>query len=263
MKTTADFLHQLRTLGIEVRAENTNIKISAPKKTFTPELQLEVKQRKQEILEYLALKAPLSHSSKSLRLEAIPRDGFLRASAMQEALYALHHFDPESPFLNSYYGIRLIRSLQVDALEASFQTVIQRHEALRTTFTFHKDQLVQQIAATATFTLPIRDLQDLPEDERKSPALKLTKAEARTPFDLSKGPLLRAGLFILGADRHLLYINAHHTITDGWSFDRIAHEMVECYAAFKDKKTPVLPEIPIQFAELRGTGRTGGLLMGP
>ena len=120
------------------------------------------------------------------------------ASYAQQRLWFLDQFEPGSPYYNIPAAVRLSGRLDVAALERTFQEIVRRHETLRTTFETIDGQPVQVIALEASFALPLTDLTHLPEQEREAEALRLAAEEARRPFDLSRGPLLRAQLLRLG-----------------------------------------------------------------
>src|SRR5262249_8712085 len=108
---------------------------------------------------------------------------------------------------------------------------------------------VQVIAPTLPLAVPLLDLRGLPEAERESKARELTVAEARKPFDLACGPLLRANLLRLGDEEHLLLVTVHHIAADGWSMRVLVRELAEAYAAFAAGHEVRLPELPVQYAD--------------
>ena len=95
--------------------------------------------------------------------------------------------------------------------------IVRRHEALRTSFPAVDGQPAQVISLDQTLTLPVVDLQDLPEAKREAEALRLATEEATRPFDLVRGPLIRAGLQRLAQEEHVLLLTVHHIAFDGWS----------------------------------------------
>jgi len=104
---------------------------------------------------------------------------------------------------------------------------------------------VQVIADDLTLDLPLDDLTDLPESEREAEAQRLAEQDARTPFDLAAGPLLRARLIKLAEDEHLAVLVLHHIIADGWSLGVLVEEMARLYAAYASGQTPALPPLSL------------------
>jgi amino acid adenylation domain-containing protein len=143
---------------------------------------------------------------------------------------------------------RLTGLLDVKALERSLNEVVQRHEVLRTTFTTIDGQPMQIIAPRLRLTIPVLDLSQLPADERAAETKRLG-SEALRPFDIERGPLLRASLLRIADDEHLLLLTMHHSVSDGWSLGVLIRELATFYEGFVEGKTPSLPELPIQYAD--------------
>ena len=140
--------------------------------------------------------------------------------------------------------------LDVTALELSFHAIIRRHEAWRTSFPLVDGQPIQMIHTSSKITLPVVDLQYLPEFERKSEALRLATADARILFDLAQGPLLRAILIRLSDTEHRLFLTLHQSIFDGVSlYEIFLPELRTLYEAFTSRKPSPLPDLPIQYAD--------------
>jgi amino acid adenylation domain-containing protein len=143
---------------------------------------------------------------------------------------------------------RLTGRLDVKALEDSLNEIVRRHEALRTTFTTIDSQPMQVIAPHLSLTMSVTDLSRLPLDERAVEARRLRK-EALRPFDLERGPLVRASLLRLTENEHLLLLTMHHIVSDGWSLGVLIRELATLYEGFVAGQTPSLPELPIQYAD--------------
>ena len=182
-------------------------------------------------------------------LVPIPREGMLPASIAQEHFWVFDQLFPALPLFNIPYVVRLTGVLKVEALEQSFTAIIERHEALRTTFASVDGQLVQVIAPTLHMRLTVRDLRELPETERENAAQRLIQEESQRPFDLERGPLLRGCLLRLGEQEYCLLITLHHIISDGWSVGVLMRELAIVYDAFTTGKPSPLPALPIQYAD--------------
>jgi amino acid adenylation domain-containing protein len=185
---------------------------------------------------------------------AVADDVFvLPASFTQQRLWFLDQSSSGGPAYNVFAAFRLAGPLDVRALERSLQSVVDRHESLRTTFTDSDGELKQVV--TPSLTIPIERLdaaaRALTTDEALAAYLS---AEAARPFDLQRGPLVRVQLVTLlpeaGApDVALLFINTHHTIVDGWSMQLLLDELSESYAAALARRAPSLPDLPIQYGD--------------
>jgi hypothetical protein len=179
----------------------------------------------------------------------IPREGTLPASIAQEHFWVFDQMLPGMPLFNISAVVRLEGALNIVALEQSFNEILRRHEALRTTFAAVDGQLVQIIAPTLYMTLTVSDLCILPETEREDEARRLVQAERRRSFDLAHGPLLRGCVLRLGVQEHLLIVTLHHIICDGWSLGVLMHELAVLYDAFTVGEPSPLPALPIQYAD--------------
>jgi hypothetical protein len=115
-------------------------------------------------------------------------------SFSQERLWFIHQLQPDSSTYNVSLAFRLQGLLNICALEHSLNEIIQRHEALRTTFLASENKPVQVIAPSLNLMLPVVDLRELPEIERETQVLQLVKNEVQQPFDLEQGSLLRSSL---------------------------------------------------------------------
>ena len=141
----------------------------------------------------------------------------------------------------------------------------RRHEDLRTTFAVAEGQPVQIIAAEQAWRVNVIDLQDRPEPEREHQALELVRAEARQPFDLEHGPLLRLRLYRLSESHHLLFVAMHHIISDAWSMGILSRELMTFYNAYAAGQPLTLPALAIQYADFAAWQRqrlTGETLAG-
>ena len=105
------------------------------------------------------------------------------------------------------------------------------------------------IAAPAALPLPLIDLTGMPAAEREAELMRLAATEAGRPFDLARGPLIRAALLRLAADEHVLLLTLHQIVCDSWSIGVLLRELTALYAAFVDGRTAALPGLPIQYAD--------------
>ncbi|HKP51511.1 MAG TPA: amino acid adenylation domain-containing protein [Chloroflexia bacterium] len=182
-------------------------------------------------------------------LHRLPRRENLPLSFAQQRLWFLDQWQPASAAYNIPVVMRLDGSLQEEALRKSINAIVERHEALRTTFSVAGDRPVQVIAPALDVPLPVVDLGSVPDEKREAEAQRLVKEEARRPFDLARGPLLRARLLRLDEERHQLVLVMHHIISDGWSMGVLAQELAELYRAFAAGEAPSLRDLPVQYAD--------------
>jgi acyl carrier protein len=147
-------------------------------------------------------------------------------------------------------ALRLHGALDRDALRATLDRIVARHEGLRTTFASGSDGPVQVIApADAGFTLTEHDLRELHQLQREQALAQLNGAEAKALFDLAAGPLVRGQLIRLADDEHILLVTQHHVISDGWSMGILIKEVSALYTAFSQGQPDPLPPLAIQYAD--------------
>ena len=173
----------------------------------------------------------------------------LPASVVQERFWLLAKLDPASPKFHMRATVRLTGSLSRDALERSFQSLLDRHEILRTNFAEEDGKLVQVISAKRKFSLAAFSLAEFDEAAREQKLQDLLLEEARHPFDLERGPLFRACLFCLQPDDFVLLITTHHILADGWSQRIVQQELWSAYEALAGGRSPQLAALPIQYAD--------------
>jgi amino acid adenylation domain-containing protein len=202
-----------------------------------------------EKLREQAAERGVAQSERTPSLEVVPRDGELPLSFSQQRLWFLDQFDPGGSFYNIPAAYRLRGALDREALARSLDEIVRRHEALRTSFGTVDGRPVQRIAPAAPVRLHTIDLTGLPEGEREAKALEAGLAEARHGFDMENGPLFRVTLIALSPREHLLILNMHHIISDGWSIGVLTTELSTLYRAAVAGEPSPLPELPIQYAD--------------
>ncbi|MEW6157225.1 MAG: amino acid adenylation domain-containing protein [Verrucomicrobiota bacterium] len=170
-------------------------------------------------------------------------------SFAQRRLWFLDQLHPCNAALNLPEAWRIAGPLDIDALRQSINLIVARHEALRTTFTSIEGRAMQCIAPALDLENPVVDLQTWPAESKALEARRLVQEEAERPFDLSAGPLLRAGLIRLQAGEHLLVLNFHHIVFDAWSSGVFMKELAQAYESLRRGRSPALSDLPIQYAD--------------
>jgi acyl carrier protein len=180
----------------------------------------------------------------------VPRNQPLPLSFAQQRLWVLDRIEPNNPLYNIPRAIRLKGNLNIQALTRALNEIVRRHETQRTTFSAGPDgEPIQVIAESLILEIPLRDISGHAPSERESLAHEIAAEEARTPFDLSRGPLLRARILRLAADEHVLLLTMHHIASDAWSSAVFFSELSDLYTAFLQQRPSPLPEIEIQYAD--------------
>ncbi|MFI1198400.1 non-ribosomal peptide synthase/polyketide synthase [Streptomyces sp. NPDC020883] len=186
----------------------------------------------------------------------VPRDTPPPLSYAQQRLWFLDAFEPGGTEYLTPLALRLRGRLDTAALGTALTKLAARHESLRTTFDTVEGRGVQIIHPPQDVPLPLRDLSTLPAAARRDRLARLLTQERTRPFDLRRGPLLRAGLIRLADDDHVLTLTLHHIITDGWSTAVLTGDLAHYYRAALGAPTAELPPLPVQYADIAHWQRT-------
>ena len=191
------------------------------------------------------------HTVEQARISPCPSGELAPLSFSQQQVWLHEQMASDIPFYNEPITIRRQGSLDVTVIERCLLEIIRRHEIWRTTFDVVADQLVQTIhPVPKAFPVPVVDLRRFPEAEREAEAKRLATIDARRPFDLKTGPLVRALLVHMHDEQHRLYMTVHQIIFDATTVYRVLlPELTTLYEAFAAGKPSPLPELSIQYAD--------------
>ena len=181
-----------------------------------------------QIAAYLLENLTKGSANSSLSIPPIRREGVGKhtpLSFVQERLWFLKQFAPESCAYTLPFAVRMTGALHVAALAQSLQEIVRRHDVLRTTFSVVEGQLMQIISTSAAPWLAVVDLQGLSEVGRDAEMRGLLRKQVERPFDLVCGPLLRCVLLRLADEDHVLLLTVHHIVADGWSLNVFMREL--------------------------------------
>ncbi|MFY9550790.1 MAG: amino acid adenylation domain-containing protein [Thermoanaerobaculia bacterium] len=170
-------------------------------------------------------------------------------SFAQQRLWFLDRLDPGLPFYNLPLALRMRGSLDVEALGRALGTIQERHEVLRSVFVLVDGNPVQVVDPPRALSLSVVDLVALAPAAREAEARRLGQEESQRPFDLARGPLLRAMLLRWAEQEHVLFVTVHHAVFDGWSVEIFERELAALYEAYHEGRPSPLPALPIQYAD--------------
>lgn len=242
------FLASLQKLDIRLWLEAGRLRYDAPEGALTEELRAGIIERKQEIIDFLHT----VHNSELEKVPSIkpaPRNGKLPLSYAQKWLWLYSQRESSSFAYNIPVALRLSGQLNIAALQESINEIIHRHEILRTTFRNDDNDLYQYLETEFKINLPVTDLSMIPDSQREAKVKEFLNIETRLPFNLEQGPLIRAGLMVLGEDESVLLITIHHIVSDNWSLNIFMGELAELYKAYVTGKPSKLPALDIQYAD--------------
>ncbi|HEY2515677.1 MAG TPA: amino acid adenylation domain-containing protein, partial [Polyangiaceae bacterium] len=186
-------------------------------------------------------------SESAAPIPRVARDAPLALSYAQERLWFLDQLEPGDPSYVIALATELRGAVDVEALRRAVEEVIHRHEALRTTFPSDDGQPRQAIQAPPAWELPLLDLSARSDVETE--VRRLAAEDARRPFELARGQLIRTTLLRTAACEHVLLLAMHHVVSDGWSMGVFARELGELYGAFARGAPSPLEPLPLQYAD--------------
>ncbi|MBL6449160.1 amino acid adenylation domain-containing protein [Fulvivirga sp. 29W222] len=191
---------------------------------------------------------PINGEQKASAIEPVPAAAYYEVSHAQKRMWILNQFEEQRSIYNSPAAM-IFQGLNLEVFKQVLAEVVQRHEILRTTFTMIEGDLMQQVHefSECGFDVEFIDLSHEAQSDEK--ASEIAEEEAIAPFDLEKGPLLRAKLVQLEEGKHLFVFNMHHIISDGWSLIVLIREMTELYnARIEGAESPLAP-LHIQYKD--------------
>jgi thioesterase domain-containing protein/non-ribosomal peptide synthetase component F/acyl carrier protein len=171
------------------------------------------------------------------------------ASLEQIRYWTLDQLDGASTASNMAIAARLEGKVDDSLVEDAVRAIVERHEALRTTFKVVDGHLSQIISEEAHYNFSVTDLRSLPDTERAQAAEHAVEEHSHARADLATGPAFFARLIHLTDELHFLAFTMHHIVCDGWSNGILIRDFADFYTAFAGNRTPTLPELPFQFAD--------------
>ena len=182
-------------------------------------------------------------------LVPIERSDRLRLSYSQQRLWFLEQLQGPSATYNIPSAQRLSGPIDMAAWRSSVEALVQLQESLRTTFTSIDGAAVAVVNDKIDDIVTVVNLADLSPAYREERIDQLIKRDARQPFDLVEGPLIRMKLLQLGDDEHILLLNMHHIISDGWSVGVLIKQLLALYQARLAGESMQLEPLPVQYVD--------------
>ena len=180
-----------------------------------------------------------------LDIEILDRQQPLPVSRSQNRQWLFWKLNPESLAYNTPMAVRMQGHLDHCAVQAALDALVTRHESLRTVFVEADGLPWQRILPAATVPIGFEDL----SGQDHAAQMRKLEAEAFVPFDLEHGPLLRARLFKVHAQEHLLSLTLHHIVSDGWSMSLLVREFAAAYNAAATGQAQAIEPLPVQYAD--------------
>ena len=199
------------------------------------------------LAECITTQLPKSDAVDTAPMTSVSRERPLPLSFEQQRLWFLDQLMPGNPFYNVPVAYRITGRLNVEAIEHSINRIIERHEMLRTVFTVVEGMPAQHVQTPMAVRVQLVEAWEQVSSETELGYL--IQKEGRRPFDLSRGPLLRAKLLRLTECDHVLVVTMHHIVADGLSMEVFATELTTLYEARCRGDEATLPALAVQYAD--------------
>ncbi|WP_153015252.1 condensation domain-containing protein, partial [Pseudomonas syringae] len=229
--------------AVVLEVDGEKLRCKAPRGFLNDEMLQALKQHKAELIALLSGTDPAAIPRRAAGQTAVP------LSFSQRQLWFLDQMEPGNAFYNVPTAVLLKGVLDVSALERALNELIMRHEILRTTFASVDGEPRQIVHPAMPLVMPGVDLRDLSPTAREAHVRMAVEQQAKAPFDLASGPLLRASLLRLADEEYLWLYSVHHIIADGWSMGVILQEVTTVYGDFLRGQASSLAPLAVQYAD--------------
>jgi len=235
--SVVNFLVELKELHVFITKSENKLAVKGDRKALTPVLKERMSGYKEDIL---SIYDELAISS---NCQLAP------TTFSQQRLWFLDQLEGSSAHYNMPGAIRFDGQLDFDALNRAYNTIIERHDSLRTYFYSDGNRPYQVIRPFSQTPIKIVDLSHLKDDEQMLAVEKIDSEEVDTAFNLSSALMIRAVLLKLSDDENIMLYSMHHISSDGWSSGVLENEFIELFNAYTKGKENPLPKLAIQYAD--------------
>lgn len=242
-----EFLEELSTQGILLRAEDGELVCSAPEGGLTEEIRERLLTHRIELVRFL--EQGHGDAPRMPRITQRDPNAHLPLSIGQESLWISLEGGMAPSSFNLPAAFWLTGPLRVGLLESSLRSILARHESLRTSIQVTDGIPEQRVHPQVELPLVRVDLRSLPYAERRAEAQRRMAEDTRLPFEFSSAPLARFALYQIAEEEYALYLVASHMVWDGWSFDVFLEELAAHYEALESGRLPQLAPLGVQYGD--------------
>ncbi len=243
-----NLIQNLIDKGIILNYSEGNIEVSHVDELEVCENEINlIRENKKEIIEYLISKSSVEDQ---ILIPKAKEEKNYPLSTSQKRLWILSQSEKSSVAYNMPFNIELDQKYDIVSFQNALETIIERHEILRTVFVVtDADEVRQKILSVNELDFAV-EFKDYSKEEDPNEKIENYITEDRhKPFDLEKGPLFRCVLLKKSDKKYEFYINMHHIICDGWSIEILINELFVLHDSFKNNKKFLLPELEIQYKD--------------
>jgi amino acid adenylation domain-containing protein len=239
------FLQKIRDEGIILEEKEGKLKIHLLKDSIDGQLLEEIKNRKDELIRFLARNRggydPISPA---------PAQPAYPLPSAQKRLWILSQMNDSAVAYNTTFSLTLEEGYDISIIGKAFQSVIERHEILRTVFRLDEHGEIRQwILSPGDIDCAIRVVHFDEDPGAVEEMSRIIESDVKEPFDLMNGPLLRCILFQTDHDRYVMHFNLHHIVFDAWSIDILQRDLFAFYHAFAAHRKADLPIQRLQYKD--------------
>ncbi|WP_282090380.1 non-ribosomal peptide synthetase, partial [Aquimarina algiphila] len=245
-----ELLKKIDNEGVIIEVVEGELKLFSSKTYMDDDLLLEIKKYKKELTDYLNKnKNSKIEEKKYFEIPVCAESKGYQLSNAQYRLWVASQLQENSVAYNISNQIILDGAYDVDCFQKAVYAIIDRHEILRTVCKSNDDHVKQYVLTTEEldFSIDYKDFREEKNPEITSRTYVIK--DSYKPFDLAKGPLIRASLLRLSEDRYLFYYNMHHIISDGWSMEVLSRDVLTYYEAYVSNTEPNLSPLRIQYKD--------------
>ncbi len=189
------------------------------------------------------------HAERLPPITVMERPEKLPLSLSQLRLWFVEQLNPGNIAYLIPGALRVFGPIDQQVLSHALETIIQRHESLRTRFIGSDGEAEQIIEETQSWSLPVTDLSDLSTEDQEVHIQEMGSKIVTTPYDFSEGHLYHFELLKLSDNEHVLLVSMHHVISDGWSAELLLSEVGQVWQAYEKGEPSPLPPLEIQYAD--------------
>ncbi|MEJ6472769.1 amino acid adenylation domain-containing protein [Pseudoalteromonas piscicida] len=233
MSQVHNILEQLIARNIRLYVQDGKLKFNAPQGAFSSELKQIVSDNKPALIELLSEQAPSSIGTTA------NIDDWQPVSYEQKRMWFTERFQDNSGALHLPVALNWVGELDRSSLQDAFNTIINRHSALRTQYRQQSKECLQKVLPKIEFALDFADLSPLDAPAQELALAQQWPAYVRRSFDLDKGELLRAKLIQVAPDNHIIWLVSHHIAVDAIAIDVLFAELAQCIAQGEQALKPV------------------------
>ncbi|MFA0960204.1 amino acid adenylation domain-containing protein [Roseivirga sp. BDSF3-8] len=240
-------IEELKRNKIDVSLDGDNLKLHFDGDNIDPALLEKLKENKENLIAFFKKFSPQANK---INIQPVEKADSYPLSNAQRRLWLASQSEESSVAYNVPNAVELKGDYDIKHFENAVKAVIAHHEILRTVFRVNETGEVRQIILSpeeGNFTIDYKDFRT--EENPEHAARTFIAGDSHKPFNLTEGPLIRAGLFQVADDSYLFYYNLHHIVSDGWSQRVLTQNVMKYYQAFVQGKQPVVRPLKIQYKD--------------